>query len=286
MRSVAFITNKYYHDNGTEYVFRRLKEEFSRRDIALCAVTDVYASYPQTELLYDFAVFWDKDIPLAKSLERTGLRLFNSARAVELCDDKEKTFAALADVIDLPATIVAPLVYPVNDGADGKFLDKVEAQLGYPVIVKECVGSLGQQVYLAKDRRELEKCNERLRRIPHIYQRFVAGERMASDIRVYIVGGAAVGVAERTNTTDFRSNTACGGELTLATLSDELRAQAERAAQALTLSYGSCDFICEQGKYVFIEANSSAYMQRAENLGIPLASLYAQYMTEAMYGSR
>ncbi|HXK82884.1 MAG TPA: RimK family alpha-L-glutamate ligase, partial [Clostridiales bacterium] len=36
----------------------------------------------------DFIIFWDKDIILAKALEQMGFRLFNSAEAIELCDDK------------------------------------------------------------------------------------------------------------------------------------------------------------------------------------------------------
>ncbi len=40
--------------------------------------------------------------------------------------------------------------------------------------------------------------------------------------------------------------------------------------------------ICEKGEYVFIEANSSAYMKNAEANGIPLAELFAEYVAEVV----
>ena len=43
----------------------------------------------------DFVIFWDKDYKLARLLEKTGLKVFNNARAIEVCDDKALTFIAL-----------------------------------------------------------------------------------------------------------------------------------------------------------------------------------------------
>ena len=40
----------------------------------------------------DFVLFWDKDVRLAKALEAEGFKVFNSAEAVEVCDDKALTF--------------------------------------------------------------------------------------------------------------------------------------------------------------------------------------------------
>ena len=35
----------------------------------------------------DFVLFYDKDVRLAEQLEKRGMRLFNTARAIELCDE-------------------------------------------------------------------------------------------------------------------------------------------------------------------------------------------------------
>ena len=44
----------------------------------------------------NFVLFWDKDVILAKRLEKAGFRLFNSAQAVEICDSKTLTALRLS----------------------------------------------------------------------------------------------------------------------------------------------------------------------------------------------
>ena len=43
---------------------------------------------------YDFCVFLDKDKAAARLLEKCGVKLFNSASAIEICDDKILTHIA------------------------------------------------------------------------------------------------------------------------------------------------------------------------------------------------
>ena len=40
----------------------------------------------------DFVLFWDKDVSLAHALEQQGLPVFNSAKAIALCDNKALTY--------------------------------------------------------------------------------------------------------------------------------------------------------------------------------------------------
>lgn len=280
-KKAAFIKNKYYSDEGMDYVYRALKSEFSEFGISLDLRTDFYAGYPFTKPDYDFAVFWDKDVSLAYRLQNSGLRIFNSARTIELCDDKEKTFAAVCDITDLPVTLVSPLCYDINL-PDGNLTDRVESVVGYPCVVKECVGSQGRQVYLAHNRSELTELNNRLAHVPHLYQQFIEGDEAGSDIRVYIIGKKAFAAVKRFNTTDFRSNAALGGKMQTVELSTRLRQKAEKIAAALDLEYGSADFIKRGDDYVFIEANSSVYMANAQKLNINLAAEFVKYAMEAI----
>ena len=59
----------------------------------------------------DFVLFYDKDVRLASALERRGFRLFNSSRAIELCDDKSLMHAELDGAVPMPATYCAPFTY-------------------------------------------------------------------------------------------------------------------------------------------------------------------------------
>ena len=59
---------------------------------------------------YDFCIYLDKDKYLSRMLEKCGVRLFDSAEAIELCDDKMLTYIALAGgEVNLPDTLPAPL---------------------------------------------------------------------------------------------------------------------------------------------------------------------------------
>ena len=58
----------------------------------LCALPDL----PAVDGDADFVLFWDKDVRLARMLEQAGLPVFNSSRAIALCDDKTLTHLALS----------------------------------------------------------------------------------------------------------------------------------------------------------------------------------------------
>ncbi len=45
----------------------------------------------------DFVLFWDKDIYLAQRLEHMGIKVFNTARAIEICDNKALTAIHLSN---------------------------------------------------------------------------------------------------------------------------------------------------------------------------------------------
>ena len=113
------------------------------------------------EKLPDFAIFWDKDVYLAKRLEESGVRLFNSATAVEICDNKILTALTLNDKVKTPKTIIAPKTFEGVNYSDKTFLKNATKELGFPLIIKEAYGSFGHQVYLANDYLSAEKIVDR-----------------------------------------------------------------------------------------------------------------------------
>ena len=96
----------------------------------------------------DVCVYLDKDRAAARMLEKSGIRLINSADAIEICDDKMLTHIALANNdIPMPDSVYAPLCFSVDAEADNIFLKEAET-LGYPLVAKKCFGSLGAGVEL------------------------------------------------------------------------------------------------------------------------------------------
>ena len=56
-------------------------------------------------------LFWDKDVYLAKLLEKSGYRCVNGSFAIETCDDKAKTYLQLLNKVPQAITMLAPFTY-------------------------------------------------------------------------------------------------------------------------------------------------------------------------------
>jgi len=242
---------------------------------------DVSALLPKK---YDFAVYLDKDKYLGKMLEKTGLRLFNSATAVETCDDKLSTYLALlGSGLRLAQSIPAPLCYTPNAKADEIFLQTVAEKLGFPLVMKNSYGSFGAGVQLVNDMPELIKTEQENLYRPHFYQRFLA-EASGRDIRVLVIGGKAVAAMERVAMNgEFRSNIELGGKGYKIELAPEIAMLAERAAQVLALDYCGVDVLETKEGGVICEVNSNAFFEGLEKAtGVNVAQKYAVYLVESV----
>ena len=289
MKSCSIIVNGYYTNPSIEYQVSTLTREFGRLGVAVTVLkSGDFSVYLKGEDVFsdvkgDFVVYLDKDVHTALMLEKGGFRLFNSANAIAVCDDKMLTHIALAGSgINMPVTVSSPLNYY---GADcGNFLDSVEKKISYPIVVKEVYGSMGAGVYMAKDRCELNALREKLLLKPHVYQQFI-GEG-GEDIRVIVIGGKAVAAMRRKNAGDFRSNVSRGGNGYACELDEEVRSIAERSAVILGLDYGGIDVLRgKKGTYYFCEANSNAFWSGIEKVsGVNVAELYAAHICKKFYG--
>ncbi len=231
----------------------------------------------------DFVLFLDKDLYLSTGLERLGYKVFNSARAISLCDDKMLTHLALSNAgIRMPKTISAPLNY--TGESTKAFLDNLERELGFPMVAKSNFGSLGREVHLIKNRQELDSFEQRLLYYPRLYQEFVSTS-FGFDYRVIVTGGKVVAAMKRKNESgDFRSNIAQGGRGTKIILSEEQEKAALKAASILGLDYCGIDLLeGANGDVVLCEVNSNAFLTGIESVtGINVAGAYARHIMEKL----
>lgn len=205
----------------------------------------------------DVVLFWDKDTRLARALENSGAMVYNSAAAVALCDDKSETHRVLsAQGIPMPKTLLAPMTYVEVGESIEPFLNTAEQQLGFPMVVKECFGSLGEQVYLARNPEQLRKLAYGMRHRPFLVQEFIR-EAAGADIRLYVVGERVVAAMKRVNSGDFRANIAHGGKALPYTPTPDEETLAIRCCRSLGLRFGGVDLL--QGGLV-CEVNSNAQM--------------------------
>lgn len=212
------------------------------------------------ETLPPFAIFWDKDVRLAKTLEAAGMKLFNSASAIELCDDKSLTHIALMNRVPQPKTVLIPLTFPRVGYTDCTFLEKIADYLGFPFVIKQCFGSFGAGVYLAGNMEEAKAALMKTAGGAAIAQQYIASS-FARDIRAYVVGDKVAAAMLRHNESgDFRANVAQGGKADAYALSEAQAALAVKTAQILGCTFAGVDLLFgENGEMTVCEVNSNAH---------------------------
>lgn len=292
MKTGIIVVNSYAEIQGISYQSERLTAEFENLGVKINIVKteDIPFSVDGGRAVAliegDFAIFLDKDNYAARILEKSGMKLFNSASAIELCDDKMLTHIALSGGgINMPHTVPSLLCYKQDTEASEKFIRRVKDELGFPMIGKSSFGSLGRGVFLIENMDSLIKCEENLMYRPHLYQKYIPSSR-GRDIRVIVIGKKAVGGMLRKNENDFRSNIEGGGTGERAELKSEFARTAEKAAEILGLDYCGVDLLIgENGEPVLCEVNSNAFFTGFEKAtGINVAGLYAEYIYEKIYG--
>ncbi len=285
---VLIVTNAYMLNPSQRNQAQRIGEEF----LALGTEVEIKRNFDLARIVggelqaekYDFCVFLDKDKIAARMLEKSGLRLFNTSAAIEVCDDKMLTHVALANNgIDMPDCIYAPLCYNDNQQPNEDFLGKVKNAFGFPLIAKTNYGSLGAGVELIKDEKQLIEYEKNNILLPHFYQQFIdcgCGE----DVRVIVVGGKYLCAMKRHNDNDFRSNIELGGTGSVYAADEEIIKLCEKVAQLLKLDYCGIDILTDKnGKRYVCEVNSNAFFAAAERVcGVNVAKAYARHMIESI----
>lgn len=233
--------------------------------------------------LPDFVIFWDKDIFLARHLERMGIRLFNSANAIALCDDKALMMLELAKSgLRTPKTIVAPFTFSTPK-IDEEYIQAAVKCLGMPIIVKESCGSFGQQVYKAESKEELLERLIALGDKRTILQEYIQTS-CGRDIRVNIIGDRVVGAMLRSNDRDFRANITLGGKGTPIPLTDEQEEIALAAHQLLGLDFSGVDLLFgKNDEPILCEVNSNVnFLSFEAASGIDFGELLLDDILEKM----
>lgn len=233
--------------------------------------------------LPDFVLFWDKDVYLAQRLEALGLRLFNSAKAVEICDNKILTSLCLRGKVPLPKTVIAPKTFEGVNYCKKDFLKKAVALLGLPIVIKEAYGSFGKQVYLAKTIEEAEQIIDGLGGKEFLMQEYVRSSH-GRDVRVNIVGGKVVSAMLRYNENDFRSNISSGGSMRPITLTAAQEKAALLACEAIGLDFAGVDILFgEQDEPIVCEVNSNPHFESSYRCtGVDMSEHVIEYIQRCL----
>jgi len=261
----GFLKSKKFNEL-TEMFIQAVKEQdvtlsvYKNSELLVNLGGDFELSFWNNKVKPDFIIFWDKDILLGRYLEMLGIRLFNSSECVNICDDKRKTHLALQKAhISMPKTIFAPMSYKGIGFTEIDFLNAVEQKLSYPMIVKEAYGSFGAQVYMAKNRKELEDIlSDSSTEL--LFQEFVASSK-GRDIRLQVVGDEVIGSMYRYSETDFRANVSAGGSMKRYIPTKEECDLAIKTAKAVGADFAGVDLLFGENGPIVCEVNSNAHFK-------------------------
>ncbi len=261
------VVNEFLHSNKFNEIHNWLLKSADKYGIEMVLRTNaqllIDISAPSGEQLADFILFWDKDVKLAAYLERLGYPVYNCSRAIEICDDKALTHLTLMKQdIPMPRTIIAPMTFANIGYTNYDFLEEIVKRLGFPMVIKECFGSFGQQVYLVHT---LEETRERMRVIgakPVLFQEFLSTS-FGRDIRLQVVGGKVIASMYRySENGDFRANLTIGGKMMPYESTVKQKELAIRCCEIIGLDFAGVDLLYGEGEEPIVcEVNSNAHFK-------------------------
>lgn len=263
-------------------LYEMLSLAFKKRNVELSVKKASDISLKVGEIIKDkpdFAIFWDKDTYLAERLEDNNVRLFNSKKAVLLCDNKILMYQALAKAgVKIPKTFIAPKTFEGLNYSDRSFLKEVTKEIGYPMVIKEAYGSFGEQVYLANDEKSANEIIDKIGYKDFLMQEFISSSK-GRDIRINVVGDKAIVSMLRENKNDFRSNISSGGTGTLFNPEPVYIDLAIKAVKALGLDFAGVDVMFGKDGPIICEVNSNPqFASTLKATGINLADYIADYI--------
>ena len=282
----VILTNPYDTYQAQKHKVCRMVEEFDRLGVDVTVLpNDNFVSYVKDgnlvcNLCADFVLFFDNDRYVSELLEKCGVRVFNSAGATAICDDKMLTHVTLANNgIPMPTTLSGALCYNPQGEISDKYLQKAVDILGLPLVVKECYGSYGEQVYLVNTVSELRQKLTEIKTKAYLLQHFEA-DSSGKDMRVIVIGGKAVCGMIRENKRDFRSNVGNGGKATAVDVPKDIAELCEKVARIIGLDYCGIDVLLTKTPKI-CEVNSNAMFAAMEQAsGVNVARLYAEHIVD------
>jgi len=265
------VVNEFLHSNKFDEIHNWLQDAAERQGIKLIRKTNAqllielpYRDFPEGGRAdVDFVLFWDKDVRLARYLELMGYKVYNSSEAIYACDDKSMTHFLLTGAgIPMPRTIVAPMTFDNIGYTSTGFLEETAERLGFPLIVKECFGSFGQQVYLVKDLNELIDKVRQIGTKPMLFQEYIKTSH-GRDIRLQVVGNQVIAAMYRySDSGDFRANLTIGGKMKPYRPTDKQVNLAVKCCEILGLDFAGVDILFgEEEEPIVCEVNSNAHFK-------------------------
>lgn len=215
----------------------------------------------------------DLHVALIAQMEMAGMLLFNRYDAIMKAKNKIKTMQILDHYgIPIPKTIVIRRAIDLPQA--------VKLVGGFPVIVKQPVGSYGNGVTIVESMRAL-KSFLLWDKPMYLLQEYVKYSK-GKDMRVFVVNGKVMGAMMRTaKRGEFRSNIELGATGAAVEITEEEASIALRSVQALDLNYGGVDIMRSKSGPVVLEVNSNpGFKELQRSTGADIAGALVEHAVE------
>jgi len=207
-----------------------------------------------------------------------GIKTINSADVARICGDKFLTTQALVkDKVPTPRTALA--------FTPESALEAIE-ELGYPVVLKPCVGSWGRLVAKINDRQAAEAILEHKQILGSYHhsiyyiQEYV--DKPGRDIRSFVVGDETIAAIYRTSD-HWITNTAQGGQASNCPVTPEVDAMSRAAAQAVGGGMLAVDLLESPDGFLVCEVNyTMEFRNSIHTTGVDIPAKMIDYLIREM----
>lgn len=231
----------------------------------------------QAIALPDFVINRTIDPLLSRTLEYGGVRVLNSSRIAEICNDKARTYLE-----------VSRLGLPMVDTffMDRQSLKNNPLPFSAPYVLKTVEGRGGAEVYLVRDKDEVFQILDKNPGQRYVAQRLCGDP--GKDVRVFVVGKKIVGAVLRKSQGGFKANFTLGGTAEAYELNKREQAMVMRIIQHFDFDMVGIDFIFdEKGNFLFNEIED---VVGSRTLSITsdadIVSEYLEHIDQVMNGRR
>lgn len=208
-------------NRGIEY------EKIDDREVVF-DLNNVLSPVHRYDVILERSVNHSRALYALKIFNDWGIKTVNTSDVARICGDKFLTTQALVQhKVPTPKTALA--------FTPESALEAIE-QLGYPVVLKPCVGSWGRLVAKINDRQAAEAILEHKQILGSYHhsiyyiQEYV--EKHGRDIRSFVIGDETIAAIYRTSE-HWITNTATGGIASNCPVTSEIDAISRAAAQAV-----------------------------------------------------
>jgi len=279
-RRKVFIFNVHAESKRLE----RFAEELEKKGVDFemissynVVITDKGLFYREKELVFNKGdVVWFIANPtinhylaeyLANKFENKIKMIWPSSKAVQLSDKFHANSFFSTIGIPTPKTVL------LNTAKEEKIQPLADYVGGFPLVIKNCKGSMGATVGIAKSAQEVldfvdtsfsKKNVVPFKKTSFILQEFIE-ESAGADYRVLCLNGEILGGIKRTaKDGDFRANVSLGGGAEIIEVDAEMAKMAKQIMKDGKIFYAGIDFIKSDQGYLALEINTSSQFKGFE----------------------